>query len=119
MCYRYSPSRTESDEKNAESLVVKPKVLGKEQAKRRLMAFSLSKQQPTPVKKFNKTLTPKKDKPPNPNKSTGVQEQLKATRKAIEDEKLKMLRGYTSKYPNMERNFDRPSDHLCEYLTSY
>lgn len=61
------------------------------------MAFSLSKQGNTnsPTKKINKVSpnVPKinKEKPPNPNKSAGVQEQFRATVSAIEEEKKRMF----------------------------
>lgn len=94
MFFRYSPSQTESDDENQDPVTSKPKVLGKEQAKKRLMAFSLSKQTISPVKKQNKLNSNKnsKEKPPNPNKGVGVQEQFRATVSAIEEEKKRMLK---------------------------
>lgn len=105
--FRYSPSRLDSDEENQEFVTSKPKVLGKEQAKKRLMAFSLSKQPSTPlIKKQNKLLLANKmgkEKPPNPNKSGGVQEQFRATITAIEEEKKRMMQNMPN-YLFMYRN---------------
>lgn len=91
---KYSPSKVESDDENQELIATKPKVLGKEQAKKRLMAFSLSKQPSTAMKKPVKVVAaakPIKEKPPNPNKSSGVQEQFRNTISEIEEEKRKMI----------------------------
>lgn len=85
-------------------------MLGKEQAKKRLMAFSLSKQATSPVKKQNKlNVKNNKEKPPNPNKGAGVQEQFRATVSAIEEEKRRMLKSMP--------NYLKP-DKLMNYSTT-
>ncbi|KAK6631645.1 hypothetical protein RUM44_006174 [Polyplax serrata] len=91
---KYSPSKIDSDDENHDFSTTKPKVLGKEQAKKRLMAFSLSKQPNATIKKQSKIIATTKnikEKPPNPNKGSGVQEQFRATISEIEEEKRKMM----------------------------
>lgn len=87
------------------------------------MAFSLSKQpSTTAIKKQSKMVSLSKtvkEKPPNPNKGSGVQEQFRATISEIEEEKKKMMQNMPN-YLLLEMSDLARSSHpimpsSCEY----